>query len=202
MRKSTIKYLVILIVIIIIISFTGYNFETEPKTNIKTTIDQKQLKNCIAKNITYELKYVNLTYGKSKVEYVIEYWYIPQVYTTGESGYIGNIQVYKLNQTLNFPLTSTAIEIKNINLKLNNFPGLFNKPAAYTWNNKTIEWSLCTVFHSSDNNSIYVSFNIVPVYNVWIYHFTGKPITFNYNYTLESRPSLYNNTVSQVGTHL
>jgi hypothetical protein len=195
MKKSTIKYLVILIVIIIIISFTGYNLETEPKTNIKTTIDQEQLKNCIGKNITYELKYVNLTYGKSKVEYVIEYWYIPQIYTTSMSAYVGNIQVYKLNQALNFPLTATAIEIKNITLKLNNLPGLYNKPGTYSWNNKTIEWSLCTAFSSSGNYSIHVSFDIVPVYNVWIYHFNGKEIPYNYNYTLESRPCLYNNTV-------
>jgi hypothetical protein len=183
MKKSRIKYLVILIVIIIIISFTGYNLETEPKTNIKTTIDQEQLKNYTNRN-TYEFKYVNLTYGKSKVEYVLEYWYIPQIYPTFNGDYIGNINVFKLNQTLNFPLTATAIEIKNINLTVNNLPGLYNNPPKAHRYNNTVLWDLCTVFHSSGNYSIHVSFDIIPLYNIWIYHLTGKAIPFNYNYTL------------------
>jgi len=185
MKKSAIKYLVILVVIIIIISFTGYNLETEPKTNI-SVIDQKQLKNYISGQGTYKLKYVNLTYDNSKAEYLVECWYIPQIYTTSFEYNVGYINIYKLSQTINFPLTSTAIEIKDIKMYVNNYCGLNNNPKPYKLNN-TVSWSLATYFVVSGNNSIHVSFDIVPVYNIWIYHFNGKAIHFDYNYTLESK---------------
>jgi len=186
MKKSTIKYLAILIVIVILSLYTLSNLETEPKTNI-STIDQKQLKKYINKNITYKLKYVNLTYGNSKAEYIIEYHYIPEIYIAGEEYSIGTISIYKLNQKLNFPLTSMAIEIKNIKLCAANSSGLISHPKPYRVNNNTIDWFLCTSFDVTGNNSIYISFNILPVYNIWIYHFNGKTIHFNYNYTLESK---------------
>ncbi len=97
MKKSIIKYLVIFVILIIIISFTGYNLDTEPH-NINT-INHSQLKSCIKNTGVSVLKYVNLTYGSSKAEYLIAYYYIPGTYHAGSRFFTG-INVYKLNQKL------------------------------------------------------------------------------------------------------
>ena len=61
MKKSIIKYLTIFLIILIIISFTGYNLETEP-LHINA-ISQSQLKSYnLTKNPILGVKYVNLTY--------------------------------------------------------------------------------------------------------------------------------------------
>ena len=177
--KSIIKYLVILIVIIIIISFTGYNLETEPH-NIET-VNKNQVSECMDNN-TFFPWYVNLTYGNSKAEYIITYSYNPEAYCAGSSVTFGSINVFKTNQSLKFPITETSIEIKNIELYINNHSYSYNSKTNLF--NNTIGIVLWTMF-SSGNLNVSISFNVVPVYNVYIYHFNGKEFHFNYNYTIK-----------------
>ena len=183
MKKSIIKYLVIFVIVIIIISFTGYNLDTEPH-NINT-INQVQLKNSIKNMSEYPgvsvLKYVNLTHGNSKVEYVVDYNYINQTYHAGTVYGIGHINVYKLSQKLNFPLTGISVEIKNIKFDNHSFT---HPLKTYIYNN-TIETFIPWSFSTAGNKSISVSFSIVPVYNMYIYHFNGKEQYLHYNYTLK-----------------
>ena len=115
MKKSIIKYLTIFIIIIIIISFTGYNLDTEP-LHINA-INQNQLKSYnLTKNPILGLKYVNLTYGNSTAEYVVYYQIPDNIYCVGVTFY-SQIMIYKLSQKLNFPITGISLEIKNIKLE-------------------------------------------------------------------------------------
>ncbi len=180
MKKSIIKYLVIFVIVIIIISFTGYNLDTEPH-NINT-ISQSQLKNCTDHMGFYVLKYINLTYGNSKAEYLINFHYPAQAYHTHTEFIVGAINVYKLSIEQKFPLTGISLEIKNI--KFENTSLIYRSTHTNVCNN-TIEKNTCGRFTTAGNKSISVSFNIVPVYNMYIYHFNGKEQYFHYNYTLK-----------------
>ncbi len=180
MKKSIIKYLVIFVIVIIIISFTGYNLDTEPHSI--NTINQGHLKSAIRYQEVTVLKYVNLTHGNSKAEYIVDFHYIAQVYNAGTIYTIAAINVYKLSQKLNFPLTGISVEIKNI--KLENASLVYRSPHTTVYNN-TIEKDISGYFTSSGNKSISVSFSIVPVYNMYIYHFNGKEQYFHHNNTLK-----------------
>ena len=190
MKKSIIKYLVIFVILIIIISFTGYNLDTEPH-NINT-INHSQFKSTI-KNQSVSvgvsvLKYVNLTYGNSKAEYVVDFHYIAQVYNAGTFFYT-EINVYKLGQKLNSPITGISLEIKNIKLENRSSHSSLlvgnHHLKTYICNN-TIEKSIQSGFSTAGNKSISVSFSIIPVYNMYIYHFDGKEQYFHYNYILKA----------------
>ncbi len=186
MKKSIIKYLVIFVIVIIIISFTGYNLDTEPHSI--NTINQGQLKSATRYQGVSVLKYVNLTCGNSKAEYVVDYNYINQTYIAGDFYSIAEINTYKLNQKLNSPITGVSLEIKNIKFEngsshLSLLRG--NHPLKTCVYNNTIQTCMESNFFSPGNNSISVSFGIVPVYNMYIYHFNGKEQYFHYNYTLK-----------------
>ncbi len=183
MKKSIIKYLVIFVIIITIISFTGYNLDTEPH-NIKV-IKRSSIHNY---NYTFPLKYVNLTYGNSRAEYVLHVYYNPEVYPVDEPYYTGSVYIYKLNQKTDFPVTGIAVEIKNVNINItkdgirNGYVGGICKTQYY--NDSIFAGFPPVSFCSSGNSSISVSFSIVPVYNMYIYHFNGKEQHFHYNFTL------------------
>jgi len=59
---------------------------------------------------------VNLTYGNSKSEYVIGYYYAHALYLIHGKCQVGTICIYKVGNKINFPLTGISIEIKNIKL--------------------------------------------------------------------------------------
>ena len=183
MKKSIIKYLVIFVIVIIIISFTGYNLDTEPR-NINV-IKKSSISDS---NYTFPLKYVNLTYGNSKAEYALHVYYNPEVYPVDEPYYMGSLCIYKLNQKTNLPVTGIAVEIKNVkvNVTQNGIRNGFVGGACKTqYSNNSIFAGFPPVFFCSPgNNSISITFSIVPVYNMYIYHFNGKEQYFHYNFTL------------------
>ncbi len=186
MKKSIIKYLTIFLIILIIISFTGYNLETEP-LHINA-ISQSQLKSHnLTKNPILGLKYVNLTYGNSKAEYVVDYHIPGNTYCVGIR-FSSQINIYKLNQKLNFPITGISLEIKNIKVenRSSHYSILrgFASPKTRVYCNNTMEIPITNCIPAVGNNSLSVSFDIVPVYNIYIYHFNGKEQYFQYNFTL------------------
>ncbi len=186
MKKSIIKYLTIFVIVIIIISFTGYNLETEPPHI--NAISHSQLKSYnLTKNPILGVKYVNLTYGNSKAEYVIDYQIPVNSFLVGFT-FGSDINIYKLNQKLNFPITGISLEIKNINVENSSshysiLKG-FASPKTRVYNT-TICTSMTNRLSTAGNNSVSVSFDIVPVYNIYIYHFNGKEQYFQYNFTLK-----------------
>ncbi len=186
MKKSIIKYLTIFLIILIIISFTGYNLDTEPPHI--NTISQSQLKSYnLTKNPILGLKYVNLTYGNSTAEYVVDYQ-IPVNSLPVGIIFSSDISIYKLSQKLNFPMTGISLEIKNI--KLENSSSHYSILAGLTpiktrVYNTTMCTSMTSRLSTAGNNSVSVSFDIVPVYNIYIYHFNGKEQYFQYNFTLK-----------------
>lgn len=188
MKKSIIKYLAIFVIIIIILSFTGYNLNTEPHGI--NTINKNQLKEYISDHNTSILKYVNLTYGNSKAEYVITYYYNSELYNTNISClFSGSIFIYKLNQTLNFPITGISLKINDVKLTMDTYY-LLNGPGKCRISNNTIERNAPPLtFLSTGNNLIHISFSVIPIYSISIYHFNGKAIHLNYNYTLRSESS-------------
>ena len=186
MKKSIIKYLTIFVIVIIIISFTRYNLDTEP-FHINT-INQSQLKSYINHPEILEVKYVNLTYGNSTAEYVVDYHIPGNTYCVGIR-FSSQINIYKLNQKLNFPITGISLEIKNIKVE-NRSPHYsilkgFASPKTRVYCNNTIEIPITNCIPTVGNNSVSVSFDIVPVYNDYIYHFNGKEQYFQYNFTLK-----------------
>ena len=185
MKKSIIKYLTIFVIVIIIISFTGYNLDTEP-LHINS-ISSSQLKSRINHPEILGLKYVNLTYGNSKAEYVIDYQIPVNSFLVGFT-FGSDINIYKLNQKLNFPITGISLEIKNINVENSSshysiLKG-FASPKTRVYNT-TICTSMTNRLSTAGNNSVSVSFDIVPVYNIYIYHFNGNEQYFQYNFTLK-----------------
>jgi len=186
MKKSMIKYLTIFVIIIIIISFTGYNLDTEPPHI--NTISQSQLKSYnLTKNPILGLKYVNLTYGNSTAEYVVDYHIPGNTYCVGIR-FSSQINIYKLSQKLNFPITGISLEIKNI--KLENSSSHYSiegcsSPKMHVYGNNTMEVPMANSLLTVGNTSFSVSFDIVPVYNIYIYHFNGKEQYFQYNFTLK-----------------
>jgi hypothetical protein len=186
MKKSIIKYLTIFVIVIIIISFTGYNLETEPPHI--NAISHSQLKSYnLTKNPILGVKYVNLTYGNSKAEYVIDYQIPVNSFLVGFT-FGSDINIYKLNQKLNFPITGISLEIKNINVENSSshysiLKG-FASPKTRVYNT-TICTSMTNRLSTAGNNSVSVSFDIVPVYNIYIYHFNGNEQYFQYNFTLK-----------------
>ena len=186
MKKSIIKYLTIFVIIIIIISFTRYNLDTEPPHI--NAISQSQLKSYnLTKNPILGLKYVNLTYGNSTAEYVVDYQIPVNSYCVGIT-FFSQIMIYKLSQKLNFPITGISLEIKNI--KLENSSSHYSikgcsSPKMHVYGNNTMEVPMANSLLTVGNTSFSVSFDIVPVYNIYIYHFNGKEWYFQYNFTLK-----------------
>ena len=186
MKKSIIKYLTIFVIVIIIISFTGYNLDTEP-LHINS-ISSSQLKSRINHPEILGLKYVNLTYGNSTAEYVVDYNIPANSYSVGVR-FSSQIMIYKLSQKLNFPITGISLEIKNINVENSSshysiLKG-FASPKTRVYCNNTMEIPITNCIPTVGNNSFSVSFDIVPVYNIYIYHFNGKEQYFQYNFTLK-----------------
>ena len=185
MKKSIIKYLTIFVIIIIIISFTRYNLDTEP-LHINT-INQSQLKSYINHPEILGVKYVNLTYGNSTAEYVVDYHIPGDTYNVSSTFYCC-INIYELSQKLNFPITGISLEIKNISLE-NRFFNYSIKgcssPKMHVYGNNTMEVPMANSLLTVGNTSFSVSFDIVPVYNIYIYHFNGKEWYFQYNFTLK-----------------
>ena len=185
MKKSIIKYLTIFVIVIIIISFTGYNLETEPPHI--NAISHSQLKSYnLTKNPILGVKYVNLTYGNSTAEYVVDYQIPENLYCVGVTFY-SQINIYKLSQKLNFPITGISLEIKNI--KLENSSSHYSikgcsSPKMHVCGNNTMGICMANCLSTLGNSSYSVSFDIVPVYNIYIYHFNGKEQYFQYNFTL------------------
>ena len=97
MKKSIIKYLTIFVIVIIIISFTGYNLDTEP-LHINS-ISSSQLKSRINHPEILGLKYVNLTYGNSTAEYVVDYNIPANSYSVGVR-FSSQIMIYKFLNSL------------------------------------------------------------------------------------------------------
>ena len=182
MKKSIVKYLTIFLIIIIIISFTGYNLDTEP-FHINS-ISQSQLKSYnLTKNPILGVKYVNLTYGNSTAEYVVDYHIPGNTYCVGIR-FSSQINIYKLNQKLNFPITGISLEIKNI--KVENRSSHYSikgcsSPKMHVCGNNTMGICMANCLSTLGNSSYSVSFDIVPVYNIYIYHFNKlEPIKKSY----------------------
>ena len=192
MKKSIIKYLTIFIIIIIIISFTGYNLDTEP-LHINA-INQNQLKSYnLTKNPILGLKYVNLTYGNSTAEYVVYYQIPDNIYCVGVTFY-SQIMIYKLSQKLNFPITGISLEIKNIKLENSSSHYSIEEYSSHKMHvcgNNTMGIGMANHLSTVGNSSFSVSFDIVPVYNIYIYHFNGKERYFQYNFKLALVYSIY-----------
>ena len=185
MKKSIIKYLTIFIIIIIIISFTGYNLDTEP-LHINS-ISSSQLKSRINHPEILGLKYVNLTYGNSTAEYVVYYQIPDNIYCVGVTFY-SQIMIYKLSQKLNFPITGISLEIKNIKLENSSSHYSIEEYSSHKMHvcgNNTMGIGMANHLSTVGNSSFSVSFDIVPVYNIYIYHFNGKERYFQYNFTLK-----------------
>ncbi len=185
MKKSIIKYLTIFVIIIIIISFTRYNLDTEP-LHINT-INQSQLKSDINHPEILGIKYVNLTYGNSTAEYVVDYHIPGDTYNVSSTFYCC-INIYELNQKLNFPITGISLVIKNINLENRSSHYSIEEYSSrkmHVYGNNTMGIGMANCLSTVGNTSYSVSFDIVPVYNIYIYHFNGKERYFQYNFTLK-----------------
>ena len=83
-----------------------------------------------------------------------------------------------------------AVEIKNVkvNITRNGAQSGYVRGTDHThYDNNSIFAGFSPVtFIYPGNNSISVTFNIVPVYNMYIYHFNGKEQYFHYNFTLKA----------------
>lgn len=180
-QKKFIKILTVLIIIIVTVSYIGYEYGTEPK-NIKT-VNANNLPKIMEldKYVMGKFSY-NITQHGTKSEFLIiahipnrEYCPKVQIFLT--------IATYKIEQKLIAPITNSSIFINNINLYINN-----NKTSyisSINTYNYSIQQAIGFDLPRYGNNSINLSFSITPIYEIYFLHYKDKPkqVDFIFNLT-------------------
>lgn len=170
-----------MIIISITVSYIGYNLSTEPN-NIKTVNSNNIPKIMEIDQYIIGKFYDNITQHGIKSEFLIIV-HIPDRYYTPKVQIFLTISTYKIGQKLNFPVTSTSLVINNINMYINN-----NKTSYISSThicNYSIRQPIGFNLPRYGNNSINLSFNIIPIYEMYFLHYNGKAknVDFRFNLT-------------------
>ena len=213
MKRKTYKTIAIVVVIIIIFSFTAINIATKPET--VGTDPSVKLNNvfspCMYNNTTeflYSVGYVNFTGFGNNVTYI--YGVLPvggssSVPLNFQGGFI-DYCLFKIKQDVNFPFTNTSLYVhvtfqpyKYLNSYANRG---YNSPNIRS---QVYHYPRCFIGgggggpggFSGDTNigihKFYVNMTLTPVFDINIYHIPGKSKTlhfvFNVNVTKRNTTS-------------
>ncbi len=206
MKRKTYKTIVIIVVIIIIFSFTAINIATEPETvGIDSSVKLNNvLSPCMYNNTTeflYSIGYVNLTGFGNNVSYI--YKILP---TMGSSSVSLNYHawfieywLFKVNQKTVFPFTNTSLyvhvtfqpykDLRSCTHSGLKSPNIDSNTVHYPrwWITGEESGSFYYYNHYTGIHKFYVNMTLTPVFDISIYHISGKPETlhfvFNVNVT-------------------
>ncbi len=198
MKRKTHKTIAIVIIVIIIFPFTAINIATEPVTiGTGSSVTPGNVVQPYMHNNTgflYAVGYVNLTGFGNNVSYV--YAILPfggaGKINLNYSGPFIEYCLYKVNQKMVFPFTNTSLYIHttfqpyrdlnsyspNIGLQVYKYPGCFISGME--------RGALCCNRYTG-THKFYVNMTLTPVFDISIYHISGKSKTlhfvFNVNVT-------------------
>ena len=201
MKRKTHKTIAIVVVIIIIFSFTAINIATEPETidTEPSVTPGNVLAGSYMYNNTeflYAVGYVNFTEFGNNVSYV--YSILPiggysSIFLNFQGGFIVYL-LYKVNQKTVFPFTNTSLYVHvtfqphvylnsnspNIGSRVCHYPGSFiagGENGNFYHDN----------YYHPGIHTFYVNMTLTPVFDISIYHISGKSKTlhfvFNVNVT-------------------
>ena len=168
-------------IISITVSYIGYNLSTEPN-NIKIVNSNNIPKIMERDQYIMGKFYDNITQHGIKSEFLI-IAHIQDRYYPSKVQIFLTISTYKIGQKLNFPVTNSSVVINNINMYINN-----NKTSYISSThicNYSIRQPIGFNLPKYGNNSINVSFSIIPIYEMYFLHYNGKAkkVDFRFNLT-------------------
>ena len=192
--KSIYKVVAIVVVISLISSFTAINLYSEPAavglSPGKTPYNIVDTHNCL--NLYYRAGYLNFSGYGNKISYV--YKILPlqgrNVVSQNYCGPFISFSIYKVSQKTVFPFTNTSLYVHvtfqpyeylslnspNIRSQVYHYPGSFisggERGSIFSYNNHT------------GIHKFYVNMTLTPVFDMSIYHISGKSKTLHFVFNI------------------
>ena len=203
MKRKTYKTITIVVVVIIIFSFTAINIATEPETiDTEPSVTPGNVLPSYMYNNTeflYAVGYVNFTEFGNNVSYV--YSVLPiggysSIFLNFQGGFI-EYYLCKVNQKTVFPFTNTSLyvhvtfqpyEYLNSNSPniISRVSHVYHYPGGFIVGRENGNFYHNNYYHPGIH-TFYVNMTLTPVFDISIYHISGKSKTlhfvFNVNVT-------------------